>query len=264
MRGYYRPYVGQEADVPNPNLAPQLAPPDPVGEAQKARWRRDSIQAVVNAHRQRRSPWYGYLRAGSHQKVDRFTSLEAAFAWFELVSDDRVRRQRLGELANYDYMAIFDANNLRQAAWHEYPHFWDQPWLAQTGVSGSMRGYGYPMIVGDEVDESMERLHADVMDFGQVLRDLLFVPGTWSLRPGVQDTDRYRFYYEPWAPLVRDWISFRSQKRDVPWQTLPGSGTAGAIYAFRERFVRALTQAVREGLVSGTGYTPPGWTGVRG
>ena len=119
------------------------------------------------------------------------------------------------------------------------------------------------MIVGAEVDESIEHLHADVMEFGQVLRDLVFMPDTWSLRPNVHP-DRYNFYRVTWAPFMSAWLLWRSQKRDIPWQTLPGSGTEGELYAFRVRFVKALTEAVRDGLVSGTGYTQPGWTGVRG
>lgn len=128
-----------------------------------------------------------------------------------------------------------------------------------------MRGYyGHQqLIVGAAVDDSIDRLHADVMAFGQVLHDLIFVPGTWSLRPNA-DPDRYRYYQATWAPFVSAWLRFRSQKRDIPWQTLPGSGTVDALRAFRVRFVEALTEAVRDGLVSGTGYTPPGWTAVIG
>jgi hypothetical protein len=118
-----------------------------------------------------------------------------------------------------------------------------------------------PLIVGDEVDESMDRLHENVMAFGQALRDLVFVPGTWTLRPGATSTDRYRFYQATWDPFLRDWLSFRSEKRDLRWQTLPGSGTAAALRNFRARFVQILTQAEREWLLSGTGYVPPRWTG---
>lgn len=114
-------------------------------------------------------------------------------------------------------------------------------------------------IVGDEVDESMERLHENVMAFGQALRDAVFVPGTWTLRPGAEQTDRYHFYYVTWAPFLTDWLRFRSEKRDIRWQTLPGSGTAKALRAYRTRFSQVLTQAERDGLVSGTGYTPPAW-----
>jgi hypothetical protein len=120
--------------------------------------------------------------------------------------------------------------------------------------------YGYPqMIVGDEVDDSIERLHGNVMTFGQALRDLVFVPGTWALRPGVQQSDRYHFYTTTWDPFLRAWLSFRSQKRDVPLQTLPGSGTASELRRFRATFAQILQQAEREWLLSGTGYIPPQW-----
>jgi len=82
-----------------------------------------------NAYRQRRSPFYGYIRAGIHQKVYLFPSFEDAFKWFDSVRDDRVSRQRRGERTNYDYMAVFAAPNARQPvgepAWDEFPHFWD-------------------------------------------------------------------------------------------------------------------------------------------
>lgn len=122
----------------------------------------------------------------------------------------------------------------------------------------------HPIIVGSEVDDSIERLHADIMAFGQALHDRVFTPGTWTLRPGAASTDAYRFYQATWEPFMRDWLNFRSEKRDIPWQTLPGSGTAGALRNFRERFVQVLTQAKQEWLLTGTGYTPPRWASIGG
>lgn len=117
------------------------------------------------------------------------------------------------------------------------------------------------IVVGDEVDDSMERLHANVMTFGQALRDLVYVPGTWALRPGATSTDRYRFLQATWDPFLRSWLQFRSLKRDVPLQTLPGSGTASALRRYRARFAEIVRAAERELLVSGgaSGYVAPTW-----
>lgn len=117
------------------------------------------------------------------------------------------------------------------------------------------------VVIGDEVDDSMERLHANVMDFGQVLRDLVYVPGTWTLRAGAASSDRYRFFQATWDPFLRAWLHFRALKRDVPWQTLPGSGTVAELRGYRARFAQIVRQAEREFLVSGGsgGYVAPPW-----
>jgi hypothetical protein len=120
------------------------------------------------------------------------------------------------------------------------------------------------MIVGDEVDDAMERLHADIMEFGQALRDRIYLPGTWTLRQGATSTDGYRFYTSAWEPFLREWLNFRSLKRDVPLQTLPFSGTASLLRSYRERFVQLLTQAKQQWLLTGTGYVPPQWARVGG
>ena len=109
-------YVGQAL-----TNVPQLASPDP----QEARWSRDAVQAVVNAHQHQRSPFYVYVRARNRQNVHPFPAFEIAYAWFNSIADDRVRQQRGGAHANYDYMAIFDARDLRAPVTHEFPHFWD-------------------------------------------------------------------------------------------------------------------------------------------
>jgi len=117
------------------------------------------------------------------------------------------------------------------------------------------------IVVGDEVDDSMERLHANVMTFGQALRDLVYEPGTWRPRPGAETSDRYRFLQSTWDPFLRAWLHFRGTKHDIPWQTLPGSGTARELRGFRERFAQIVRQAEREFLVSGgrDGYVAPSW-----
>ena len=130
VAGYPWHAVGQAPVAPTtppPPLPSSHVPPNP----QELRWKenteRAAVKAVANAHRQRRarSPFYGYLLAGTQEQVQRFPSVEQAVAWYEVVSDDRVRRQRSGQRSNYDYIAIFDANILRSPVWEEYGHFWD-------------------------------------------------------------------------------------------------------------------------------------------
>lgn len=135
--------------------------------------------------------------------------------------------------------------------------------MNERGVYGK-RTSSSRMIVGDEVDDAMERLHADIMEFGQAIRDRIYLPGTWTLRQGAAATDSYRFYQSAWEPFLREWLHFRSQKRDVPWQTLPLSGTADMLRSYRERFVQLLTQAKQQWLLTGTGYVPPQWARVGG
>lgn len=133
MRGHYAQYVGQETAVPDP----YRVIPDPVAEAKKRRWESDAIQFVKNAHRRQRAPFYGYYFSGiqGRQEVHPFTTLEDAFAWFESVGEARYSRQKLGQLADYDYMAIFNPADMRQALWEEFPHFWDPRPSAGDGKS---------------------------------------------------------------------------------------------------------------------------------
>jgi hypothetical protein len=128
--------VGQAAGYP----VPQLAPPDPAGNALKARWMSDGSKSVAKANAQHRAPYYGHYRAGSHHVEYPFNTFEDASQWFGAVTDDRVRRQKMGERANYDYLAIFTTSDLRQPLWQEFPHFWDPQvgqWLDVVGATTS-------------------------------------------------------------------------------------------------------------------------------
>jgi hypothetical protein len=66
-------------------------------------YRNTAIQAVTDAHHQNLSPAYGYFRFGVHQKIYLFPSELDARAWFD----------RRGQIDGYDYMAVFNAADLR-------------------------------------------------------------------------------------------------------------------------------------------------------
>jgi hypothetical protein len=116
-----------------------------------------------------------------------------------------------------------------------------------------------PTVIGDAVDDSIDRLHTQIMAFGLALHDLVYVPGTWRVKPGATSTDAYRFLNSTWDPFMRDWMNFRSEKTEIPWQTLPGSGSAHAVQQYRTRFGQILLAAERAWLLSGTGYHTPEW-----
>lgn len=158
MRGCYG-QVGQDVGVP----PPQLAPRDRAKEAQEKRWLTDAIQAVKNFQRRQQAPFYGYYFSGiqRRQEVHPFASLDDAMAWFDSIADERVRLQRMGGIADYDYLAIFNPADMRQALWHEFPHFWDPQMPAPNPATRVFLppptigawpyvgyGYGYGPLVG--------------------------------------------------------------------------------------------------------------------
>ena len=63
-----------------------------------------AAQAVRKVHAQHRSPYYGYIRAGSNQKIYLFPLLEDARSWFG---------QHMELQPIHDYAAVFSASNLR-------------------------------------------------------------------------------------------------------------------------------------------------------
>jgi hypothetical protein len=71
---------------------------DYVGADAIESYRAVASQAVRNAHHQRPAPVFGYLRAGTHQKVYLFNTLDEAHAWYVQLEP------------GYDYAAMFGAD----------------------------------------------------------------------------------------------------------------------------------------------------------
>ena len=63
-----------------------------------------AARAVASAAQQSQAPIYGYLRAGSHQRVYLFRTLDDGRGWFGSIA--------YGQAQPYDYIAVFDATNL--------------------------------------------------------------------------------------------------------------------------------------------------------
>jgi hypothetical protein len=76
---------------------------EPFGADVLRDFRNAAIHAVTDAHHQRPSPVYGYVRLGPRQKVLLFGSVDQARGWYD---------QREHFEPGHDYAAVFDAANL--------------------------------------------------------------------------------------------------------------------------------------------------------
>src|SRR5262249_49728078 len=76
-----------------------------------ASYRDVASRAIANIHLQRPSPFYGYLRAGYHQKVYLFPALNDARAWYD-------QRELLE--AGDDYAAVFAVGDLRTSIMEDF------------------------------------------------------------------------------------------------------------------------------------------------
>lgn len=60
------------------------------------------------------------------------------------------------------------------------------------------------------ITDECNRLHAEMMAVGQEIRDFIYLPGSWNLKPGVTvDSQAYQWYRNIWEPFRDDWMKFR-------------------------------------------------------
>jgi hypothetical protein len=104
------------------------------------------------------------------------------------------------------------------------------------------------MIIGDagsyfghtpgDVEDELNQLHNEIMQFGQEVRDQIFTHGTWNFLPGVTSQNPlYKYFLTVWEPFINGWLAFRGEKIDIPLQTLPLSGTWDRIQDYRKKLI---------------------------
>lgn len=119
-----------------------------------------------------------------------------------------------------------------------------RPWGAPWGTPRARVGLGLHSI--NDVEEEAASLHTEMMQFGQELRDQLFVPNDARdvPLPGAPP-EKIDLYHRVWRPLMAEWLKFHEDHAHSFWQNLPFSGAWDRIQDFRRRLI-AVRSAAKE------------------